>query len=256
MIAVQALAKRFKLSKKAKSTVASDAREVAGWYEAVRSVSFQCKAGEILGLIGPNGAGKTTSLRMLSTALTPSGGQVFVDGIDLVKDPVAARRKFGFLSGSTGLYGKLTVRENIRYFGQAYGLTGKALDTRIDDLLKRLDMVSYADRRADALSSGMKQRALIARTVVHAPKLLILDEPTTGLDILGAQIVLDFMRDWQRDGAALVFSTHQLHEVTALCQRVCIIDAGVSVFEDSLDALLAAGDNDLSRGYRSFLGAN
>ncbi|GAB3250999.1 ABC transporter ATP-binding protein [Chitinimonas naiadis] len=253
MIEVSQLQKRFSLPKR-KHKPTGDTREHDGYFHAVRDVSFRVEPGEVLGLLGPNGAGKTTTLRMLSTAIAPTAGGVRVDGVDLVADPLAARGRIGFLSGSTGLYGRLTVRENIRYFGQAYGLPGDALERRIDGLLQRLDMESYADRRVDALSAGMKQRAAIARTVVHEPRVLILDEPTTGLDILGAQVVLDFMRECREEGVALVFSTHHLHEVQALCQRICIINQGVSCHQGSVDALRSTGNGDLAAGYLSQLG--
>ncbi|HEY9101170.1 ABC transporter ATP-binding protein [Chitinimonas sp.] len=248
MIEVSQLQKRFRLPRR-KHKPSDDPREFDGYFHAVRDVSFQVAAGEVLGLLGPNGAGKTTTLRMLSTAIAPSQGRIQVDGVDLVADPLAARGRIGFLSGATGLYGRLTVAENIRYFGQAYGVPEAELAPRIAGLLERLDMLSYADRRVDALSAGMKQRAAIARTVIHAPRVLVLDEPTTGLDILGAEVVLDFMRDCLQQGVALVFSTHQLHEVEALCQRVCIINQGISRYQGSVAALREAGQGDLARGY-------
>jgi sodium transport system ATP-binding protein len=251
VIEVSGLGKRFRLTAR-KAAVDPDPRAENGWFNAVRAVSFTCTAGEVLGLLGPNGAGKTTILRMLSTALAPSAGSIRVDGVDLIADPLAARRRIGFLSGTTGLYGRLTVRENVRYFGAAHGIDPALLDTRLEQLLTALDMHNYADRRVDALSSGMKQRAAIARTVIHAPSVLIFDEPTTGLDILGAQVVLDFMRERSLDRNTVVFSTHHLHEVDALCSRVCIVDQGNSVFEGSLDALRIAGTNgtgSLAAGY-------
>ncbi|MBV1777326.1 ATP-binding cassette domain-containing protein [Burkholderiaceae bacterium DAT-1] len=254
MIEVKSLAKRFKLPKKRKIVPGTiDEREVDGWFEAVRDVSFHAASGEILGLLGPNGAGKTTSLRMLSTALAPTQGSVLVDGVDLVSDPLAARRKIGFLSGATALYGRLTVRENIRYFADVHGLSASDAAKRVDSLLKRLEMEQYADRRADSLSAGMKQRALIARSVVHAPRVLVLDEPTTGLDILGAQLVLSFMQECRKDGVAVVFSTHHLHEVETLCERVAVIDVGTSQFEGTVSSLRDAGQGDLARGYLSCL---
>jgi sodium transport system ATP-binding protein len=259
MIVVNGLAKHFKLTKNAhneKSQGGVDVREVAGMFQAVRDVSFHCAPGEVFGLLGPNGAGKTTSLRMLSTALTPTAGTISVDGIDLIADPVAARRKFGYLSSSTGLYNRLSVCENLRYFGEVHGINSKALDARIAFLLECLEMGSYADRRAETLSTGMKQRALIARTVIHSPNVLILDEPTTGLDILGAQTVINFIRDCQQGGAAIIFSTHHLHEVEALCQRVGIINTGVSIFEGEVKSLVANGAGSLAAGYLATLGGN
>jgi sodium transport system ATP-binding protein len=251
VIEVSGLGKRFAVAGR-KAARDADPRAEKGWFNAVRAVSFSCAAGEVLGLLGPNGAGKTTTLRMLSTALTPTAGSIRVDGVDLVADPLAARRRIGFLSGATGLYGRLTVRENIRYFGAAHGIERAVLDARVQQLLDTLDMQNYADRRVDALSSGMKQRATIARTVIHEPNVLIFDEPTTGLDILGAQAVLNFMHARSREGNTIVFSTHHLHEIEALCQRVCIVDQGNSVYVGPVDALRAMGADgmpSLAAGY-------
>jgi sodium transport system ATP-binding protein len=249
MIEVIGLNKLFPLARH-KPAAGADAREGKRGFEAVRDVSFHCARGEVLGLLGPNGAGKTTTLRMLSTAIAPTRGRIKIDAIDLVAQPMLARRSFGFLSGATGLYGRLTVRENLQYFGRAHGLQRLLIEQRIAELLKRFDIESYADRRADSLSAGMKQRAAIARTVMHAPDILILDEPTTGLDILGAQIVADFINDCRARNVAVVFSTHHLHEIEALCDRVCVIDRGRSVFEDSVARLREAGGGaDLAAGY-------
>jgi sodium transport system ATP-binding protein len=242
VIEVTRLGKRFSLpSRRNHRATERDPREEDGWFNAVREVSFNCEGGSVMGLLGPNGAGKTTTLRMLSTAIAPTAGSVLIDGIDLIADPLAARRRIGFLSGATGLYGRLTVRENIRYFGDAHGVARTLLNSRTAELLSRLGMQNYADRRVDTLSTGMKQRAVIARTLIHAPRVIILDEPTTGLDILGAQVVLDFMREQSEGGATVVFSTHHLHEIEALCQEVCVIDRGRSVFEGRVESLREAG---------------
>ena len=255
MIEVSALSKRFRTGKRAHSA-AGDPREEGKWFHAVRNVSFHCAPGEALGLLGPNGAGKTTTLRMLSTAIAPSAGTVRVGGVDMVADPIAARRNIGFLSGQTGLYGRLTARENIRYFGEAHGLSGARLNARVEELLSKIGMLDYADRLANTLSAGMKQRVAIARTVVHSPNVLILDEPTTGLDILGAKIVMDFMRERSENGDAVVFSTHHLHEVDALCRHVCIIDQGTTVYEGEVEALRSAGGSGgLAAGYMAQLTA-
>jgi sodium transport system ATP-binding protein len=253
VITVSGLAKRFPAVSR-KSTADPDPRAEAGWFNAVRDVSFACDVGEVLGLLGPNGAGKTTTLRMLSTAIAPSAGTVRVDGVDLIADPLAARRRIGFLSGTTGLYARLTVRENIRYFGAAHGVDSRLLDARLQRLLSTLDMQRYADRRVDALSAGMKQRAAIARAMIHAPTVLIFDEPTTGLDILGAEVVLDFLRERANDGCTVIFSTHHLHEVEALCRRVCIVDQGTSVFEGEVAELRRGGG--LAAGYLAQLKRN
>jgi sodium transport system ATP-binding protein len=190
----------------------------------------------------PNGAGKTTTLRMLSSAIAPTGGEVRVQGNRLTQEHMEARRQIGFLSGHTGLYLRLSVRENIEYFGRAYGLRGAALTARTSELIEQFGLQKYADQQVDKLSFGNKQRAAIARTVVHTPSILILDEPTTGLDILGAKLVNDFVLDYKRSGAAVIFSTHHMHEVEELCDEICIINNGVSVFQGGLPALLSDTD--------------
>jgi sodium transport system ATP-binding protein len=253
VITVSGLAKRFPAASR-KPAADPDPRAEPGWFNAVRNVSFRCEAGDVLGLLGPNGAGKTTILRILSTAIAPTAGTVEVDGVDLIADPLDARRRIGFLSGTTGLYGRLTVRENIRYFGEAHGVESRLLDERLQALLITLDMRQYADRRVDALSSGMKQRAAIARAMIHAPTVLIFDEPTTGLDVLGAEVVLEFLRQRAGEGSTVIFSTHHLHEVEALCPRVCIVNQGRSVFEGAVAELRR--DGGLAAGYLAQLTRN
>jgi sodium transport system ATP-binding protein len=205
---------------------------------AVQSVSFSSRPGRVLGLLGPNGAGKTTTLRMLSSAIAPSAGEVRVMGTALSLDQTELRRRIGFLSGHTGLYGRLTVRENIAYFGRAYGLQGAALEQRVQQLIEQFGLQAYAGNQVEKLSFGTKQRVAIARTVVHTPAILILDEPTTGLDILGAKLVSDFIRDYKAQGAGIIFSTHHMHEVEQLCDDICIITSGRSVYEGGIAGLL------------------
>jgi sodium transport system ATP-binding protein len=234
MIEAAGLQKYFKVT--SKSTAGRGRGSIV---KAVESVSFTCQPGQVLGLIGPNGAGKTTTLRILSSAITPNAGQVLVEGVPLRQQDMAVRRRIGFLSGNTGLYLRLTVRENIAYFGRAYGLKGAALDARTAQLIEQFGLGAYADQLADKLSFGNKQRAAIARTVVHSPSILILDEPTTGLDILGAKLVSDFVLDYKRSGASVIFSTHHMHEVEQLCDEICIINGGVSAYQGTAATLLA-----------------
>ncbi|MFA9217740.1 MAG: ATP-binding cassette domain-containing protein, partial [Sphingomonadaceae bacterium] len=223
-----------------------------GWFHAVHDVSFRCAPGEVLGLLGPNGAGKTTTLRLLSTALKADAGQVLAYGVDLLRDPLAARRQIGFLSGSTGLYGRLTARENIEYFGRLHGMDEARLQQRCDALFELLQMHEFSHKRADTLSTGMKQKCAIARTVVHEPRVIILDEPTTGLDVMSAKILLDFIASYKALGVPLIFSTHHLHEVEKLCDRVCIINHGHTAFHGSIDQLRQLGGSaDL---YDAFVG--
>jgi sodium transport system ATP-binding protein len=195
----------------------------------------------VLGLLGPNGAGKTTTLRILSTALRPDAGSAHIDDIDILAEPLLARQRIGFLSGSTGLYGRLTARENIEYFGRLHGMPPAVLKRRCDQLFEQLQMHGYANKRADQLSTGMRQKCAIARTVVHQPRIVILDEPTTGLDVMSAKILLDFIASYKALRIPLIFSTHHLHEVDKLCDRVCIINQGASVFNGTVDQLRALG---------------
>ena len=254
MIEVRGLAKRFRLpSRGGKSAQAArDPRDHDGWFHAVRDVSFRCAPGEVLGLLGPNGAGKTTTLRLLSTALKPDAGSIHVNGVDLLHDPVAARQHIGFLSGTTGLYGRLTARENVEYFGRLHGMSPPYLKRRCDELFELLQMTEYGNKRADQLSTGMKQKCSIARTVVHEPQIVILDEPTTGLDVMSAKILLDFIASYKALRVPLIFSTHHLHEVEKLCDRVCIINHGKTAFHGTVDELRhLGGSTDL---YDAFVG--
>jgi sodium transport system ATP-binding protein len=242
VIEVKNLRKRFRRTAAPGATTSRpDPRQDEEWFHAVRDVSLRCQPGQVLGLLGPNGAGKTTTLRMLSTALRPDGGSASIDQVDLLAAPQEARRRIGFLSGATGLYGRLTARENVEYFGRLHGMDARRLRARCDHLFDRLALQSVADCRADTLSTGMRQRCAIARTVVHSPSVVILDEPTTGLDVMAAEVVLDFIEEYKAMGVPLIFSTHHLHEVEKLCDRVCVINHGRTVF-DGTTAELAAFD--------------
>jgi sodium transport system ATP-binding protein len=193
---------------------------------AVDDVSFRCQAGEVFGLLGPNGAGKTTTLRILSTALKPSAGTIEVDGVDVARNPAEVRRRIGFLSGNTGLYGRLTPREIIAYFGRLYGMSEDRLRRRIDELVERLGMTDFADRRADTLSTGQKQKASIARTVVHEPPIVVFDEPTSGLDVMTSREIIRLIQQCREDGRCVVFSTHFMGEAEKLCDRLAVIHKG------------------------------
>ena len=242
MLEVQGLAKRFPLhGHKGETPATRDPRGHDGWFHAVRDVSFSCAPGEVLGLLGPNGAGKTTTLRLLSTALTADAGKALVNGVDLLQNPLMARQQIGFLSGSTGLYGRLTARENVEYFGRLHGMEGVELKRRCDELFELLQMQDYGGKRADHLSTGMKQKCAIARTVVHHPQIVILDEPTTGLDVMSSKILLDFIASYKALRIPLVFSTHHLHEVEKLCDRVCIINHGKTAFNGTVGELRHLG---------------
>lgn len=208
-----------------------------GTVRAVRGVDLECKAGEIYGLLGPNGAGKTTTLRMLATILAPTGGSAHVTGISVADDPLLVRRRIGFLSGTTGLYPRLTARETLEYFGKLHGLTGVELDERVQSLIDAFDMSAFQDGRCEGLSTGQRQRVSIARAVVHHPPVLILDEPTTGLDILAASDMIQFIESRRKEGTCVLFSTHILSEAERLCDRIGVIHAGRMLAVGSVEEL-------------------
>src|SRR5580693_5164342 len=204
---------------------------------AVNGVSFSCRPGEIYGLLGANGAGKTTTLRMLATILAPSEGTAIVAGYDVVKDPQIVRSRVGFLSTATALYGRLSAQEMVEYFGRVPGLAESTLRRRIDELFARLEMNDYRDRRCDKLSTGMKQKVSIARTLVHDPSVMIFDEPTVGLDVMAARTIVGFIRECRNNGKTVVFSTHVMSEVEKLCDHIGIIHDGKLLAEGSLPDL-------------------
>lgn len=197
-----------------------------GWVPAVSDVSFECRPGEIFGLLGPNGAGKTTTLRMLSTVLTPTGGRAIVAGHDVATDPGGVRAKIGFMSAGTGIYDRMTAWELVEYFGHLYGLQADELKARMEGIFTWLQMNDFRDVLNSKLSTGMKQKVSIARTIVHDPPVLIFDEPTSGLDVLVARIVLQRILELRDQGKTILFSTHAMHEVQKLCSRMAIIHRG------------------------------
>jgi sodium transport system ATP-binding protein len=197
-----------------------------GQISAVENVSFVCRPGSIYGLLGANGAGKTTTLRMLATILEPTDGTAIVFGHDIVEHPERVRACIGFLSTATALYPRLTAQEMVEYFGRLNGLDEATLKKRVDDIFKRLDMDSFRDRRCDKLSTGMKQKTSIARTLVHDPPVMIFDEPTLGLDILAARTIVNFIRECRQSGKTVILSTHIMTEVEKLCDVVGIIHNG------------------------------
>ena len=195
--------------------------------------------GEIVGLLGPNGAGKTTTLRMLAGILTPDTGTVRICGLDVHAEPLAAKRRLGFLSGDTHLYQRLTPVEVLRYFGTLYGVPEDRLSARISTLVDELEMRAFKDRPCGTLSSGQKQRANIARAFLHDPDLLILDEPTTALDVVSGQFVAEAIRRKRNEGRGVLFSTHIMSEAEYLCDRIALMHAGRIIDEGPLPDLLA-----------------
>jgi sodium transport system ATP-binding protein len=233
MIEVRNLTKRFQDKKR-------------GEIRAVDGISFQCQPGQIYGLLGANGAGKTTTLRMLATILEPTDGTAIVCGHDIVDEPDKVRAKVGFLSTATALYPRLTARELVQYFGRLNGLDESTLKRRVDKIFDRLDMNGFRDRRCDKLSTGMKQKTSIARTLVHDPPVMIFDEPTLGLDIMTARTITEFIRECRRLGKTVIFSTHIMSEVEKLCDVVGIVQGGKLLAEGSLVELQErTGERDL-----------
>jgi sodium transport system ATP-binding protein len=208
MIAVENLHKRF------------------GAVAAVDGISFTAPDGAVTGLLGPNGAGKTTTLRMLYGLMKPDAGTVTVDGLDATTDPQGAQAHLGVLPDVSGLYPRLTAREQIRYFGELQGLSGDVLRRRTDDLIRLLDMEAIADRRASGFSHGERTKVVLARALVHDPRNILLDEPTNGLDVMSTRAVRDLIRRLRGEGRTVVFSSHVMQEVSALCDRIIVIVKG------------------------------
>ncbi len=206
---------------------------------AVDRVSFEVRPGQVYGLLGPNGAGKTTTLRMISGLLRPSEGRVWIAGRDVTDQPELVKRHIGYLTANTGLYARLTPRELLGYFATLYGLERDAARARIEELAEFLGMRDFLHLRCGALSSGQKQRTSIARALLADPPILILDEPTLGLDVLSNRLILSLIRVEAARGKAVLLSTHALDEIEALCSRIGLIHTGRLVAEGSLDELRA-----------------
>jgi sodium transport system ATP-binding protein len=228
-----------------------------GAVQALKGITFTVPDGEITGLLGPNGAGKTTTLRILYTILRPDAGVARVDGLDAVAQPEAVKRRLGALpSDSRGLYPRLTSRENIRYFGRLHGLEGADLESSIDDLIRLLDMADIADRRTEGFSTGQQLKVAIARALVHRPKNVLLDEPTTGLDVMSTRAMRDFVRRLRDEGKCVLFSSHIMQEVAALCQNIVVVADGEVVAQGTPDELRQkTGEADLEEAFVAVLGS-
>ena len=210
-----------------------------GTVTAVDGVSFTAQDGKVTGLLGPNGAGKTTTLRMLYALMRPDAGSISVDGIDAVAEPQRAQTRLGVLPDVSGLYPRLTPREHIEYYGQLQGLSGKVLHDRMEHLLQTLDMTSIADRRTQGFSHGERTKVALARAVVHDPRNILLDEPTNGLDVMSTRAVRDIIRGFRADGRCVLFSSHVMQEVSALCDTIIVIARGRVVASGTPDELRA-----------------
>ncbi len=233
-----------------------DLKKAFGEVKAVDGVSFTARDGEITGLLGPNGAGKTTTLRMLYTLMKPDSGQVLVDGIDAAVDPIAVRKRLGVLPDARGLYKRLTSRENIEYFGRLQGMDEALIATRIASLSKALDMGEIIDRRTDGFSQGQRVKTAIARALIHDPRNCILDEPTNGLDVMATRAMRDFLRHLKAEGRCVLFSSHIMQEVGALCDRIVVIAHGHVVADASPDQLREqAGTSNLEDAFVKVIGS-
>jgi sodium transport system ATP-binding protein len=214
-------------------------RKRFGAVTAVDGVSFVAPDGAVTGLLGPNGAGKTTTLRMLYGLMRPDAGRIHVDDVDAVADPQGAQARLGVLPDVSGLYPRLTAREHIHYFGELQGLSGQALRARADALLGLLDMQEVADRRTAGFSHGERTKVALARALVHDPRNVLLDEPTNGLDVMSTRTVRDIIRRLRAEGRTVVFSSHVMQEVSALCDHIIVIAHGRIVARGTPDELRA-----------------
>jgi sodium transport system ATP-binding protein len=234
-----------------------DLYKAFGEVRAVNGVSFTARDGEITGLLGPNGAGKTTTLRMLYTLMKPDAGQVLVDGVDAYTDALAVRRRLGVLPDARGLYKRLTAAENIDYFGKLHGMEPALLASRREALIDGLDMRDIASRRTEGFSQGQRVKTAIARALVHDPRNVLLDEPTNGLDVMATRAMRRFMRQLKDEGRCVLFSSHIMQEVAALCDRIVVIAHGRVVADETPAALLAqTGESTLEDAFVKIIGTD
>ena len=208
-----------------------------GKVRALNGVTFTAPDGKITGLLGPNGAGKTTCLRILYTVMNPDQGEALVDGFDAIKQPLEVQKRIGVLPDAPGIYPRLTTRENIRYYGRLHGLNGTALERKIDELIKLFDMKDIADRRTEGFSTGQRVKVAIGRTLVHDPKNVLLDEPTSGLDVMSTRAMREVIRRMRESGKCVLFSSHIMQEVSALCDNIVIIAKGEIAAEGTPETL-------------------
>lgn len=238
MIEVQSLSKSF------------------GKVQAVKGVSFSARDGQITGLLGPNGAGKSTTLRMLYTLLKPDNGSAQIDGFDVRQNPLEVQKRIGVLADARGLYSRLTSRENIRYYGRLHGLEGQVLEKQIDSLVTLLDMQSIADRKTEGFSTGEKLKVAIARTLVHNPQNVLLDEPTNGLDVMSTRAMRQFILRLREEGKCVLFTSHIMQEVAALCDQIVIISHGsVSANGTPADLRKQTGKENLEDAFVAVIGS-
>ena len=228
-----------------------------GDVHAVRDVSFTAPDGLITGLLGPNGAGKSTTMRMITSILEPDSGVAIVDGYNAVAEPVAAQARLGVLPDARGLYPRLTARENARYYGRLRGLRGRALEEEIERLIALLDMSSFADRQTEGFSTGQRVKVAIARALIHRPQNVMLDEPTTGLDVMSTRAMRDFIRRLRAEGRCVLLSSHIMQEVAVLCDHIVIIARGKIVAQGTPEEIRQqTGRSDLEDAFVDVIGTS
>lgn len=237
MIEVKDLKKVFKVSRRQKKELGNASHN--GMVEAVAGISFTCQPGRIFSLLGPNGAGKTTTLRLIATMLKPTAGSIKVAGYDTVKQPQKVRSRLGFLTGTTGLYDRLTPNELVKYYAELEGMDGGLFQKRREEIFSRLGMHEFASRRIGKLSSGMRQKVSIARTIIHDPEVLVFDEPTAGLDVITSRNIIQLIRDLRDAGKTVIFSTHIMGEVSLLSDDLAIIHKGALCYQGTYEAFVS-----------------
>jgi sodium transport system ATP-binding protein len=208
-----------------------------GAVRALRGVSFDAPDGTITGLLGPNGAGKSTTLRVLYTVLKPDSGSAVIDGVDVIKNGLRARQRIGALPHGSGLYPHLTARENVAYFARLCGLDKSEVDDRVDEIIKLLEIDDFADRRSKGFSQGQRTKVSLARALVHDPQNILLDEPSNGLDVMATRSLRHLILKLKDAGRCVLFSSHVMQEVAALCDDICIIAHGQVAIDDSVDGI-------------------
>ncbi len=231
MISVENLRKEFKLNKEKRKELGTCETMI----RVVNDISFECKPGRIFSLLGPNGAGKTTTLRVIASIIKPSAGRVTVAGMDVVENPLGVKQKLGFLTGSTGLYHRLTADEFIKYFADLYNVPKQVFEERKDRLYTLLDMHDFARKRLGQLSTGMKQKVSIVRTIIHDPDVIVFDEPTSGLDVISAANIINLVKDCKAEGKTVLFSSHIMSEVDLLCDDLAIIHRGNLLYSGTME---------------------
>jgi sodium transport system ATP-binding protein len=231
MIKVDNLIKQYSLNKKQQKELQTNASSI----NAVNNISFECKPGRVFSLLGANGAGKTTTLRMIATILQPSQGSILVNNFNVTEQPTEVRKQIGFLTGSTNLYERLTPSEVVQYFGELQGMEKTALKQRKDELFTQLGIHEFSTKRIAQMSTGMKQKVSIARSMIHNPSVVIFDEPTSGLDVITANSIIELIKQCRAEGKTIIFSSHIMSEVDLLCDDLAIINKGEIIYANSME---------------------